>query len=98
MANKPQQVRRGMAAVVAAAVVMHVGVPALRSHPGVKVASGAKLRSAGEQAEPQAEMADQDQQDDESPQGPDAQRFEGPSPGERPMVGVPADVHGKSVA
>ena len=43
-------------------------------------------------------MTDEDQQDDEIPQGPDAQRFEGPSPGERPMVGVPADVHGESVA
>jgi hypothetical protein len=50
-----------MAAVVAAAVVMHVGVPALRSDPGVMVGSGAELRSVGEQVEPQAEVTDQDQ-------------------------------------
>ena len=61
MANQPQQVRRGMAAVVAAAVVMHVGVPALRSDPGVMVGPGAELRSVGEQVEPQAEVTDQDQ-------------------------------------
>jgi hypothetical protein len=98
MANQPQQVRRGMAAVVAAAVVMQVGVPGIRSDPRVYVGLGAEHLSVGEQAEPQAQMTDQDQQYDEGPQGPHAQRVEGPSPAERPMRGACADVHGQSVA
>lgn len=72
--------RHGMTAMVTAGAFMGVGVPIPRGVRGVLVGIRAAPQFGGGHMECQAQMADQDQQDDEHSQGSPSRRDQGPSP------------------
>lgn len=62
MGQDPEQMRRGMTAMVAAGVARDVAIAALRGERGVMVGLSAKPLCGCECVEREAQVADQDQQ------------------------------------
>ena len=77
MGQDPEQMRRGMTAMVAARVAQGVAIAILRGERGVMVSLGVKPLGGRECAERQAQVADQYQQEDKGREGPSSRRAEG---------------------
>ncbi len=98
MGQDPEQMRRGMTAMVAAGVARDVAIAALRGEGGVMVVLSVKPWCGRECIEREAQVADQDQQYDQGPQGPPSRRA-GWSPPAAESTRMRCDaIHGRNIA